>query len=404
MRAHRLKFGRYDFANFSCFGAYAACSVAIPMVLVSLAHDLHFPLAAGGMAAGGALQLGRSIPMVAAMLLSGFAAGRFGKLHSLGGATLLMSLGIMLAAFAPGYLPLFAAICLAGFGEGVVEGLATPVIQDLHPDEPGRYINFTHAFWSVGVVGAVLAAGALLAWGVNWRWVLAGCSLLTLIPALIYLLPSKNRLPAERKSVKAVFGHAAEAMRLPRFWLYFVAMFLAGGGEFCLTFWAASFIQLDFHASAWLAGVGTAFFAGGMILGRMGSGVLVSQRRLPLLVLLCAAAGTLFGVFPLFLTNLALLFAVFFALGIVTGPFWPSLQSHCVNRLGGAADATMLYILLSCAGVPGCGVFTWLMGVAGNCYGLRASFVLVPLCFAGVGFLVFLDEWLHRPERRRAAE
>lgn len=401
MRAHQLRFGRYDLANFSCFGAYAACSVAIPMVLVALAHDLHFPLAAGGMAAGGALQLGRSIPMVAAMLLSGFAAGRFGKLRSLGGATLLMSLGIMLAALAPGYLPLFAAICVAGFGEGVVEGLATPVIQDLHPDEPGRYINFTHAFWSVGVVGAVLAAGALLAWGVNWRWVLAGCSLLTLIPALFYLLPSKTRLPAERKSVKAVFGHAADVMRIPRFWLFFVAMFLAGGGEFCLTFWTASFIQLDYGASAWMGGVGTAFFAGGMILGRMGSGVLVGQQRLSLLVLLCSAVGTLLGLFPPFLEGLPALFAVLFVLGIVTGPFWPSIQSHCVNRLD-KADSTMLYILLSCAGVPGCGVFAWLMGVAGDWYGLRASFFLVPLCYAGIGLLIAADEWLHRPERRRA--
>jgi len=401
MRAHNLRFGRYDLANFFCFGSYAACSVAIPMVLVALAKDLRFPLSQGGMAAGGALQLGRSIPMVAAMLLSGFSAGRFGKLRSLGGATLLMSVGIMFAAFAPGYLPLFAAICVAGFGEGVVEGLATPVIQDLHPDEPGRYINFTHAFWSVGVVGAVLAAGALLAAGVNWRWVLAGCSILTLIPAMLYLLPSKNRLPAERKSIKAVFGHAADAMRLPRFWLFFVTMFLAGGGEFCLTFWAASFIQLDYHASAWMGGVGTAFFAGGMILGRMGSAVLIHQHRLSLLVLLCSAVGTLAGLFPPFLSSLAVLFAVLFVLGIVTGPFWPSIQSHCVNQLD-KADSTMLYILLSCAGVPGCGVFAWLMGVAGNWYGLRMSFLLVPLCYAGIGLLILLDEWLFRPKRRRA--
>ena len=400
MHAKRLRFGRYDLANFFGFGSYAACSVAIPMVLVALARDLHFPLSGGGMAAGGALQLGRSIPMVGSMLLSGFAAGRFGKRRSLGGALLLMSIGIMLAALAPAYLPLFGAICIAGFGEGVLEGLATPFIQDLHPDEPGRYINFTHAFWSVGVVGAVLAAGALLAAGLNWRWVLAGCSVLTLIPALFYLLPSKKHFPAERKSAKAVFSHAAEALRLPRFWVFFAAMFLAGGGEFCLTFWAASFIQLDYAASAWMGGLGTAFFAGGMILGRMGSGVLVRQERLPLLILLCSVIGTLAGLFPPFLSGLAPLFAVLFVLGIVTGPFWPSIQSCCVTRLSGA-DSTTLYILLSCAGVPGCGIFAWLMGVAGNRFGLRASFLLVPFCYAGIGLLILVDEWFRRLEERR---
>lgn len=406
MRAHKMKFGRYDYANFLCYGSYAACSVAIPMVLVVLAHDLGFPLETGGKAAGGALQLGRSIPMVGSLLFCGFAAGWFGKIRSLGGATLLMSIGILLAAFAPGYLLLFAAIAIAGLGEGIVEGLATPIIQDLHPDEPGRYINFSHAFWSVGVVGSVLVAGALLAKGVHWRWILVGCAAFTLIPALFYLLPSKSparlRDKAQKQSMKTVFGHATSATKLPRFWLYFAVMFLAGGGEFCLTFWAASFIQLEFNASAWMAGVGTAVFAAGMIVGRMGSGVLVSQKRLYPLILFCAGTGTLIGIFPPLLTSLPLLFVVFFFLGIMSGPFWPSIQSHCVNQLKDS-DSTMIYILLSCAGVPGCGFFTLLLGIVGDLSSLRTSFYIVPFCYAGLGLLLLFDGWYYREKKRLTA-
>lgn len=187
----------------------------------------------------------------------------------------------------------------------MVEGLATPVIQDLHQDEPGRYINFTHSFWSVGVVGTVLAAGALLSAGVSWRWILTGCSLFALVPAFMYLLPSK-KYGAERHqklSFGTVFGHAVDVMGLKRFWLFFAAMFLAGGGEFCLTFWVASFIQLDYGADAWMGGLGTAFFAGGMIVGRMGSGMLVRQSRLLQLILLCSVIGTVLGLFPPFLSS-----------------------------------------------------------------------------------------------------
>lgn len=400
MHAHKMVFGRYDFANFLCFSSYAACSVIVPVVLVALAKDLHFPLEDGGKAAGGALQLGRSIPMVIAMVFCGFSAGWFGKLRSLGVAMLFMSVGIMLAAWSPAYLLLFAAIAVAGLGEGVVEGLATPVIQDLHQDEPGRYINFTHSFWSIGVVAAVLAAGALLARGVSWRWILTGCSLFALIPALMYLLPSKSRTapPHEKLSFNAVFGHAVDVMGVKRFWLFFAAMFLAGGGEFCLTFWVASFIQLDYGANAWMGGLGTAFFAGGMIVGRMGSGVLVKQQHLLRLILLSALAGTLFGLFPPFLSNIWILFVLLFVLGIATGPFWPSIQSYCVERLKDS-DATMIYILLSCAGVPGCGFFAWLMGFAGDHAGLRASFYLVPFCYAGLGLLLAFDALLHRGKK-----
>ena len=67
----RLRFGRYDYAAFLFFAAYAASSLAIPVVLVDMAEDLRFPLLEGGMAAGGVLHLTRSIAIVAALTVCG---------------------------------------------------------------------------------------------------------------------------------------------------------------------------------------------------------------------------------------------------------------------------------------------------------------------------------------------
>ena len=53
----RLRFGRYDYAAFATFVAYAACSLVVPIVLVTMARDLGFPLDRGGMTAGGGLHL-----------------------------------------------------------------------------------------------------------------------------------------------------------------------------------------------------------------------------------------------------------------------------------------------------------------------------------------------------------
>ena len=50
-----MTFGRYDYAAFTSFFAYAAGSVVVPVALVSLARDLGFSLEQGGMTAGGAL-------------------------------------------------------------------------------------------------------------------------------------------------------------------------------------------------------------------------------------------------------------------------------------------------------------------------------------------------------------
>lgn len=312
-QSRKMKFGRYDYAAFSCFTGYACCSVVVPVVLIELARSLNFPLTDGGMGAGGALQLGRSIPMVFAMLFCGFAAGRWGKVPTLGVSLLIMAAGIMLASAAPAYGLLFLAVAIAGLGEGVIEGLATPVVQDLHEhEEPGRYINFAHSFWSIGVVVTVLAAGALLSWGVSWRFILLLAGVLALVPALLFLLPSRGaRHPdkPEKLHWTTVWGHATTLMKQSRFWLFFAAMILAGGGEFCLTFWVSSFIRIDYAGSPWLGGLGTAVFAGGMIVGRMVSGFLVGQRRLRDLILWMAAAGTLLSLFPPLLHSIWILCA-----------------------------------------------------------------------------------------------
>jgi len=254
-----MYFGRYDYAAFLTFFAYAAGSIIVPVSLVELAHDLGFSLESGGMAAGGALQIGRTIPMVLAMLVVGFIAGRWGNRATLGTSVLLMSVGIALCAVAPSYGILFLALMLAGLGEGVIEGLATPFVQDLHPKEPGRYINLTHSFWSVGVLATVLLSGGLLSLGVSWRILTGAVALVGCVAAALILIPARNGTHAvvhNPLSLKTVWAQGLQILRYPRFWRFYVAMFLAGGGEFCLTFWSASHIRLHFDASAWAGGLG----------------------------------------------------------------------------------------------------------------------------------------------------
>jgi MFS family permease len=389
-----MSFGRYDIAAFMSFFAYAAGSVVIPVALVEVAEDLGFPLAAGGMTAGGALHFGRTLPMVAALLGCGFAAGRWGKRRTFGWSVLVMGLGMAGCAVAPVYSMLFLALMLAGIGEGTVEGLATPFVQDLHPDEPGRYINFTHGFWSIGVLVTVLASGALLSLGVSWRLLTGAVAALALIPAWLLLRPSRGGrgYPDHPEPIHwtTVHEHAVRILRRPRFWLFFAAMFVAGGGEFCLTFWCASYIQLNFTGAAWAGGLGTASFAAGMVLGRTGWGYLIKQHQLRRLIILSALAGTAISLaFPV-LTHLWLFFGLLFLVGVATAPFWPSVQSYCADRLPGT-DTTMLFVLLSAAGIPGCGVCTWLMGYIGDRSGLNQAFYIVPACYLILAALMALD-------------
>ncbi len=83
------------------------------------------------------------------------------------------------------------------------------------------------------------------------------------------------------------------------------------------------------------------------------------------------------------------LFALLFLSGVAAGPFWPSIQSDGAQRVQG--DYTMMMILFSCAGVPGCGFFTYAIGLLGDWVGLRMSFYIVPACFFVVLVLMACD-------------
>lgn len=402
---NKLGFGRYDLATCLAFASYASCSIVIPMCLVALAVDLHFPLDEGGMGRGGGLQAARASAMIVTMVLCGFAAGRWGKRVSIGCSLLFMGGGVLICALSPWYGLLFLALAVAGLGEGVVEGLATPFVQDIHPDQPGRYLNITHSFWSVGVVTLVLAAGALLQAGVGWRCIVGAVGLFTLVPALLFLWPDHGPANPDHQEEKVhwrdVIRKTGEICRHRRFWLYFAMMFFAGGAEFCLTFWCASFIQIAYGGSAWAAGLGTAVFSAGMFAGRVGSGLWVRQNRLQRLIAVMAFLGVGISLFLPYLTSIAMLYALLFFAGIASGPFWPSIQSHGERRTPG--DTTMMMILFSCAGVPGCGFFTWFMGVLGDMIGLRSSFLMIPACFLVVLGLICYD-WIAESREQPVAK
>ena len=130
----KLEFHRYDYAAFITFFAYASSSVIVPVALIQIASSLGFPLAEGGMGAGGALQLSRTISMTTLMVVSGFISAKLGLRKSLGLAAFVMGFGCLCVSLSNSYWLMFAALLCAGCGEGYIEAMATPFVQKLHKE------------------------------------------------------------------------------------------------------------------------------------------------------------------------------------------------------------------------------------------------------------------------------
>ncbi len=407
----RFSFHRYDFAAFAAFAVYALCSLSVPLTIVKMGDDLQFPLTDGGMGQGGALHLVRCCGMVLALVLCGSIAARIGKRFTMGLSMLLMGAGIFLCAFSPVYWVFCPLLLLTGFGEGICEGIATPFVQDLHPDNPERYVNVAHSFWSIGILLCVFLAGGLLTLEVHWRFVFAGCGILGLITAVLFFLREKDgyRYPesGERVDTVQLIRKSILIFKTPRFWTYCFCMFVGAGAEFCLTFWAAAYLELTFGASAFVASLGVGVIAAGMFCGRNGVALIAKRGNLPLILIICSLGTAVLSLFlafikPEFLPSVSwmyvALFCLLFLCGIGIAPFWPTLQVYGVNSLP-ELDSTLLFIIFSAMGIPGCGFFTWIIGVLGDKFGLQGAFLLIPSTMLIYALILFLERYVIKNKR-----
>jgi fucose permease len=401
MPTSRLHFGRYDYAAYCAFTVYAGCALILPVLLVSVARDLDFPLDAGGMASGGALNFAGNMTMTVVLAGCGLVAARLGKRVSMGWSLLFMGGGTLACAFMPRYWMLFPCMLVAGIGHGLCEGLATPFVQDLHPDAPERYVSISHGFWSVGTFLCVVFGGGLLALGVHWRVILAAFGAVTMLNSLWFLgraAPGTAIDAIGGEASKHFWRNTAAIARDPHFWRCGCAMLIGAGAELGLTFWAPSYIQLQFHTGPWLGGLGTGAIAVGMFAGRTAAGVFATPRRLRWILLGAAAAAipvTLLlallrpGLLPQHLLLPACYLLLILA-GICVAPFWPVMQIYGVSRMP-RHDPTMLYIYFSLMGMPGSACFPLLMGALGDRFGLVGTLAVPPVCSLLYILLVILE-------------
>ncbi len=387
----RLKLHPLDIASCVGFLAYSASAIVTPICLVALSEELRFNLGQGG-----ALDVVRHSAIVVVLLSSGFIAARLGKPVVLGWSLVVMGAGLVAFAAAPSYGVIVIACGLIGAGSGCVEGLVNPLVQDLHPHDSGRYLNFVNAAWSVGMLVTVLVSGELLTRGVSWRTIAACIGGVGVVAGGAFLALGLARGHTATHGLGDVLAHKRDVLRSPRFWLLAAALYVAGAAEGAFTFWTASFVQLHHQGLARAAGIGTAAFALGMIVGRVAFSYLVPQRHLHRLILASAAVGLLVSLAVPWVSSLPALYAVLLAAGLSVACFWPSIQSYAADRT--LLDPTALFILLSCAGIPGFASAAWIMGLVGDRHGLRASFMLVPAMFVLLLALMALERgW--RPAR-----
>lgn len=371
---------------------FSASSIALPISLVRISAELGLNLTQAG-----SLGFVASLEQFVVLLGSSFVAARFGKIRVLRTGLIILSAGLLLFTLSRSWLAAAAIMLFIGLGNGLLEALLTPIVEDLYPADNGSKMNLLHAFWPVGTCVTVLVFGELLSLDISWRHLFLALAAAVLLVNFLFPSSRKVQLPRSR----ADFSHMKEILAVPRFWLLGFALCFAGGAEAAFAFWSASYIQLNFAALPRAGGIGTACFAAGMAIGRLASSRLAGRFGLQKLLLGSGILGLASSLMFFSIRSLPTLYAFLALMGLAVACLWPSIQSYSARVI--QVDPTILMIFLSCFGIPGYSSATLIMGMLGDAYGLQRSFIIAPLYLGLMVVLLLIDSRLPRTSGLKAA-
>jgi FHS family glucose/mannose:H+ symporter-like MFS transporter len=334
-------------------------------------------------AAAGTLFLLMSFGILAGSLVFGPLVDRYGYKGLLLASAALIFVGLEGIAFAPSMGAMRAAVLLIGFGGGVINGGVNALVADISAEgERGAAISLLGVFFGLGAVGVPFALGMFLEYS-SYTAIIAGVGVVVLgAIAFMALTP----FPAPKQPQGFPIAQAAGLLRDPVLLLFGLMLFLESGVELTVGGWTATFFRDELGVSGERALIFLSLYWLGMMLARLVLGA-VLKRTSPVRALLACIAIALVGAF-LMIGSRGLAPAAFgvFLLGVGFAATFPVILGFVGDRyahLSGTAFSIVFVMALT-----GGMVMPFVTGVLGGRYGLRTSFLVVPVALVGIVVLL----------------
>ena len=378
----KTKLTALDIASWGGFMVFATSSIITPICLPEISKTLSTTLSEGG-----GMEAARSFLIVVVILLAGVSAHKWGKKRFITLGQYVLAAGLLMASLSQNYPMFIASLMVTGIGGGFTEAIINPLVVDIHPDDSGRYLNITNAFYPIGVMISALLFGELLTLGYSWRFMFRIAAAGTLAIGLVF---SNSRFPSARNSERSAGKVIAGILGLWDFWLFAAAIFLGAGIESGFTFWSRSYVETYLKDLPRAGAIAVVVFAGTMAAGRLLAAKVSKTVSLKTILMCSALLGIGVSSIIPFAESLLWFYAFLALAGIAAASFWPTILAEAANYL--KVDSTILFILLACFGIAGFGLTPWAMGVIGDRIHLRAGFFVIPGFFT-ILVLVFAMEW-----------
>ncbi|MDQ3949160.1 MAG: MFS transporter [Gemmatimonadota bacterium] len=330
-------------------------------------------------AAAGTLFLLMSFGILAGSLVFGPLVDRYGYKWLLVASAALVFLGLEGIAFAPSMGALRTAVLLIGFGGGVINGGVNALVADISAEgERGAAISLLGVFFGVGAVGVPFALGMLLDVS-SYTAIIAGVGVVVL-GALAFV--AATRFPTPKQAQGFPIAEGARLLRDPALLLFGFMLFLESGVELTVGGWTATFFSDELGVTGERALVFLSLYWLGMMLARLALVALLRQTSPVRALLACIGVGLVGSFLMLGSRGLAPAAAGVFLLGVGFAATFPVVLGFVGDRyahLSGTAFSIAFVMALT-----GGMLLPYVTGVLGARYGLRTSFLVVPMALVGI--------------------
>lgn len=190
------------------------------------------------------------------------------KLMTIGGVVLCGSL--MLLGVLPPLIMLFILFVILGFSGGAVNTLCNPVMMEIVPSRPERYVNFMHMLFSLGAVMTPLVSQAIFpSVGLTGVFLILGGFALCWSGYAVFAFSGdmKTKLVIRPISLSGQFRKAVSIFKTPGMGVVFLISIL-------ITSWQLS---VTYYISSYFTGLSGNAMDGALALSLMFLGMMVSR-------------------------------------------------------------------------------------------------------------------------------
>jgi MFS transporter, FHS family, glucose/mannose:H+ symporter len=330
----------------------------------------------------GSLFLLMTFGILAGTLVFGPMVDRYGFKGMLLFGTVLIAIGLEGIAFAPSMGALRIAIAIIGFGGGIINGATNALVADISTEGKHASLNLLGVFFGIGAVGVPFAL-AVTSGQFSSASLIAGVGGLVAIPFLYIAI---TPFPAPKHAQGFPIAAAGGLLREPLLLLMGIMLFLESGMEIAVGGWTSTFVNEELAVGPQKALIILSLYWLGMMIGRMTLGTVLRNVRPVSVMFGCIVIGFTGTVLLLFTHNVAAAVLGVFMLGVGFAAAFPTVLGFVGERYA-ALSGTAFSLVIAIALLGGM-FLPWLMGVVADRYGMRGSFVIVPVALVILAMLL----------------